>query len=281
MSFIDLHFHSSYSDGTMSPAELVALAQKNNLTGLALTDHDTIEGVKEFLHECQHYKITGLAGLEISSNHGSQPIHILGYDFDLNNNSFRQAIKQLQATRITRNKKIVKKLNDLGITTSYDEICDIAQIGQVGRPHFGQYLINKRLVKNMAQAFDNYLKMGRRAYVERQSLSTQEAISMIKEANGLAILAHPCTIKGDENKLFKTLDDFVDMGLDGLEVFYPIHSKNLTSKLQTYCRTRKLAITGGSDFHGAVRPGTSIGGHKKNQRIPATILTDLLAHTKK
>lgn len=275
MQHIDLHCHSIFSDGTLTPTELVAMAGKEKLAGLAITDHDTIEGVPEFLAAAKKADLPAISGVELSANHGDIPIHILGYGFDPDNTALKISLARLQQTRKTRNEKIIANLFDLGIDVTYSEMQTIAGSGVVGRPHFGKLLISLGKVQTIQGAFDKYLCKDRPAYATREKLPVDEAIDIIHQARGLAVLAHPGTIPLDNIKKMELINIFVDMGLDGLEVYYPIHSATFRKQLLSFCAQKNLVITGGSDYHGDIRPGTRLGTMQKKQRVPFDVLLQL------
>ena len=275
MQHIDLHCHSIFSDGTLTPAELVAMAGKEKLGGLAITDHDTIEGVPEFLAAAQKADLPALSGVELSANHGDIPIHILGYGFDHDNTALKTSLARLQQTRKTRNEKIIANLFDLGIDVTYSEMQSIAGSGVVGRPHFGKLLISLGKVQTIQEAFDKYLRKDRPAYAAREKLPVDEAIRIIHQARGLAVLAHPGTIPLDNIKKMELINTFVEMGLDGIEIYYPIHSATFRKQLLSFCAQENLVITGGSDYHGDIRPGTRLGTMQKKQRVPFDVLLQL------
>lgn len=275
MQHIDLHCHSIFSDGTMTPAELVKMACKEKLGALALTDHDTIDGVPALLTEAKKVGLIALSGVELSANHGDIPIHILGYGFEPEDKNLRANLDTLQQTRKTRNEKIIANLFDIGVDVTYNEMQNLAGDGVVGRPHFGKLLINLGKVRTMQDAFDKYLRKGRPAYAAREKLPVPDAIKIIHKAKGLAILAHPGTIPLDNTKRMDLIGKFLDMGLDGIEVYYPIHSAGLRKQLLSFCNQENLVITGGSDYHGDIRPGTRLGTMQKKQRVPYDVLLQL------
>lgn len=275
MSHIDLHCHSIFSDGTMTPAELVAMAVKEKLSGLALTDHDTIDGVPALLAAARQAGIAAVSGVELSANHGDIPIHILGYGFDPAGEAIKSQLARLQATRKKRNEKIIANLSELGIDITYNDMQIIAGDGVVGRPHFATLLINLGKAPNMQAAFDKYLRKGQPAYAAREKLPVPEAIKIIKAAGGLAVLAHPGTIPLDTTTTMELIQTFIHCGLDGIEVYYPIHSTAFRKQLLALCEQENLAITGGSDFHGDIRPGTRLGAMQKKQRVPHEVLLHL------
>ncbi len=259
----------------MAPSELVEMACKENLGGLALTDHDTIDGVPELLAAAQKAGLAALSGVELSANHGPIPIHILGYGFDPANKALQKSLEHLQQTRKVRNEKIIENLSNLGIEVTYSQMQSMAGDGVVGRPHFAQLLINHGKVKTMQNAFDKYLRKDRPAYAARKILPVEDAINIIHQAGGLAVLAHPGTIPRDIDQTIGLIDEFLEMGLDGIEAYYPVHSPGLRKELISLCDRKNLVITGGSDYHGTIRPGTRLGTTQKKQRVPLDVLLQL------
>ncbi|MEN8139810.1 MAG: PHP domain-containing protein [Thermodesulfobacteriota bacterium] len=275
MDFVDLHCHSTYSDGTFSPTELVDQAKKLHLAGLALTDHDTVSGVAELLHHGRQQGLQVISGVELSANLKQMPLHILGYGFDHRDEKLLAGLGKIQSDRRERNLAITQKLQDLGMALSYADIEAIAGGGQVGRPHFATYLVKEGRASNMQHAFDLFLRGKRPAYVPRTPLAASQAITMINRAGGHAILAHPGTSKKPWPELVKIINILLDFGLAGVECYYPTHSSAFCRKLLDYCQEHKLLVTGGSDFHGDIRPGTRLGATSRKQQTPLAALTKL------
>ena len=273
--FTDLHCHSVFSDGTNTPEELINIAKKKNLIGIALTDHDTIDGMGPLISAGKSQQINTITGVELSTNHGSLPVHILGYGFDHNHPSLQKNLVKIQHTRTIRNHKIFYNIKKMGIDITWEHIKKIAGTGQIGRPHFATFFIQQGRAKNNAEAFNLYLRKDRPAYAEREILPTEEAIQIIHEAHGLAIIAHPGMLPCNQDMTMKYINTFIDMELDGIETYYPTHSKTLQKRLLHFCTEKNLIITGGSDYHGDIRPNTSLGGYQRKHFIPATIFTNL------
>ncbi len=263
---IDLHIHSTFSDGTLTPAELVKMAAYKKLKTIAITDHDTMDGVAEALSAGQQYGVEVISGLECSVEFNGLYMHLLGYFQDIHDSVINEKLLKVQTAREERNKKIVGRLNELGIDISYDEVLAVSGDGQTGRPHIGTVLIKKKAVKNLDQAFNEYLGRQGKAYVSRFVYPAREAITHIKQAKGLAVLAHPAQIDYSLKILPELVGELVTYGLDGLEVYYPTHSAKITKKLRKICSDHDLVMTGGSDYHGDIREGTSLAGGKL--RIP-------------
>ncbi len=278
--FTDLHCHSTFSDGTCSPEELILIAKEKNLAGIALTDHDTIEGIAPLLAAGEKHGVQTITGVELSTNYGETPVHILGYGFDYNHPSLLIHLKEIQQTRHTRNIKIFKNIKRMGIDITWEKIEEIAHEGQIGRPHFATFLIEQGLAKDNAEAFSLYLRKDRPAYAEREKLPTEDAINFIHEAQGIAVIAHPGMLPCNQDTKIKLIQTFIKMGLDGIEIYYPTHSNTIRKRLFNLCDEKNLVVTGGSDYHGGIRANTSLGGHQRKHYIPASIFHDLHKHLK-
>ncbi len=271
---IDLHIHSIYSDGSFSPGELVELGSRNGLTALSLTDHDTVEGLPEAIEAGKKYGVEIVSGVELSVEHDGYTMHILGYCFDKENITLNKGLAELQSDRVKRNEAIISILNESGIPIDSVELQSISKTGLTGRPHIGQLLINKGIVRTMDEAFEKYLGRHGKAYVARSVYHPEKAISLIKQANGIAVLAHPFQVAREGASLPSIIRDLVKFGLDGIEFYYPTHSKKKRKLLRGYANTYDLLISGGSDFHGSVRPGTTMARGRKFS-VPAKVLVDM------
>lgn len=259
---IDLHIHSSFSDGSMSPSELVTYASRQGLAAIAITDHDTIDGIEEATCAGKRLGVEVIEGLELSIKHREKEVHLLGYLFRTEENALLLALQRLQAARLERNHNILAKLYDLGVKIEMPDLEKISGHGQCGRPHIAQLLIQKGVVKNMDEAFERYLARDGLAYVPRHVLQADEAIAMIKNAGGLAVLAHPQQIEKSGEDVSAAIASLHAKGLDGIEVYYPTHSRRFRKKLLAIAKKHNLLLTGGSDYHGSIRPGTTLAGGK-------------------
>jgi len=206
---VDLHTHSIFSDGTLTPSELVDLAQKTGLSSLALTDHDTVEGVSEALQRGKQCGVEVIPGLEIGCIYMHRSYHILGFWIDHEHLGLDHWLKKLQQGRQDRNHTKIDRLTGLGIDISYEEVARISQCGQTGRPHIARILVSKGVVANLQEAFTRYLRQGRPAYVSRFCYSVEESVAMIHEAGGIAVLAHPVQVGVSQTKFIRILQDFV------------------------------------------------------------------------
>ncbi len=268
---IDLHTHSFFSDGTHSPTELVHLAQKRGLQALAITDHDTVDGVSECIATAQHVGLEAVSGIELSVEFGERNFHLLGYMFDHGDSELQDRIAVLQEARQNRNRKIIAKLQDLGIHIGVEELHEASPVGQTGRPHIAKLLCCKGIVRNMDEAFAKYLQKGAVAYESRFVYSAVEGIEIIKKSGGIVVLAHPAQITHSSGEMSQLVGRLVDIGLDGLEVYYPTHSSAMRRKLLKIAKRYDMIVSGGSDYHGSIRPGTDMAG-AKNVFVPSEIL---------
>jgi predicted metal-dependent phosphoesterase TrpH len=260
MDRIDLHTHSNHSDGSLSPRRLVELARERGLRAIALTDHDTISGVAEAVAAGRELGVEVVPGVEISAQFTPGTMHILGYYISFTQSPLVAALQRLQRARAHRNPKIIDRLLSLGLEITRTEVESLAG-GQVGRPHIAQALVNRGYVANLDEAFDLYLKKGAPAYVEKFRFSPRQSIDIIRSAGGLAALAHPYTIGvEDPENLTRLLQELQNAGLEGIEVFYPEHSEEMTAHYREIASELGLLCTGGSDFHGDFKDGSSLGG---------------------
>ena len=274
LGLVDLHIHTSASDGTFSPQEIVRIAKGKGLRAVSITDHDTIDGNEEAIKAGTEMGLEVVTGVEISVEWEGRPVHILGYYIDVENNVLRSTLKNLIAFREERNPQIIKRLNSLGVNISYEDVRIIAGDGTaIGRPHVAQVLVEKGYVKNGDEAFKKYLKRGGAAYVEKKRLTPREGIQLIKEASGIPVLAHPYNIDGIKKKdLEHVMLQFKEMGIEGVEVFYPLHNSQQTLKLKTFAEKHGLYITGGTDFHGEQTPDIQIGSGFGSLKIPYELI---------
>jgi 3',5'-nucleoside bisphosphate phosphatase len=256
-NLVDLHTHSICSDGTLTPVELVQEASRRGLSFLALTDHDTVEGLPEAIAEGDRVGITVIPGTELSAERNGREAHILGYYIDTNNEEFIRELDAFAQMRPVRIDHMVEKLRSLGLDIDQNRVREISGPGTIGRPHVALALIEKGYATDIADAFNRYLSAGRPGYVPRQKISPEEAIGLITRAGGVAVLAHPFSTRAVE----ESLADFVPLGLKGLEVFYGEYTPEQREELQQVAERWNLIPTGGSDYHGpGVREGRDLGG---------------------
>lgn len=277
MSFVDLHCHSTASDGTFAPRDLIRLAKENGLTALALTDHDTVAGCAEAREEAQRQGIDFLTGIEISAEYPHPgTMHILGYGVDPDNPALKNLTETLLAGRDNRNPRIVEKLNEMGVAVTMDEWENEAKGNVLGRPHLAAILHRKGYVSSIKQAFDKYIGQGAPAYFDKERLSPKQAIERIQAARGLAVLAHPIQLRTQNDaQLERVIKDLTDLGLAGLETIHSDHDDATIEKYTALADRFGLLKTGGSDFHGGNKPRIQLG-YANNRRIPREFFDGLI-----
>ncbi len=254
----DLHIHTFYSDGTSSPQEVVLAAHEAGLHCIAITDHDTIDGFSPTMEAAQKYHLEVIAGVELSTEMNGKDVHILGYLFDCQNKQLGKFLESNQGDRVERMGRMIEKLKELGIKNiELEEVCARARSKSVGRPHLARLLVEKGLVKDIREAFDKYLAEGSPAYVTNFKQTPFDAVSLIKDAGGVAVLAHPMFTQIDE-----IIPRLVKGGLGGLEVYYPNCSDAAIQFYEGIAKKHHLVMTGGSDAHGKAKKHTYIGRMK-------------------
>ena len=274
-SVIDLHIHSTFSDGMLKPAEIVDLAESQELSAIAITDHDTVGGTDEAIQRGLEKGIEIITGIEISSWHGDTSMHILGYRFRHDDEKFNSRLQLLQHGRETRNVKIIENLNKLGIRVELEELLDYSEYGQTGRPHIARLLVDKGVAKTVDLAFKYYLGRGAAAYAERFRFSARDAIAMIREAGGVTVLAHPSSLDPSLRSTSSLLKELKKVGLDGVEVYYPSHSPKAVKTLLKMAQDLGLLISGGSDFHDSERTGNKVNDWVRKTNIPYNLVTEM------
>jgi predicted metal-dependent phosphoesterase TrpH len=271
---IDLHIHSTASDGSLTPAEIIDHAHRLNLAAIAITDHDSIYGSKEALRSGIPPSLKFLTGVEISAAHppffpGSGSFHILGYCIRLNDHALNQSLNRLREARKNRNPKIIKRLNELGLKISLEDVNQTIAHGQLGRPHIAHAMITKGFVESMDEAFDKFLGAGKPAYVDKERIECEEAIKMIRGAGGVPVLAHPALLNiDDDRQLDELIQNLIKIGMRGIEVYYPEHSPEQIQRYMELATKYDLLMTGGTDFHGSITPKIKMGTGKGTLFIP-------------
>ena len=275
---VDLHLHTTASDGVMSPAEIVRYAKSKGLQAIAITDHDTIDGCEEGLSEGEKIGFEVIPGIEISAEHSPGSMHILGFFLDVHHPLLNERLEYLQKARAERNPKMVQKLNQLGIDVTYEEVLKASGGGQVGRPHFANVLLEKKYVRSFQEAFDRFLKKGAPAYVDKFRFTSKEALHFINEARGVAVLAHPNTLGvSGYAELEKLIVRLVGEGLKGIEVYYPEHSSAEVALYKTLADRYSLLPTGGTDYHGIEKKELDIGVGRGEMKLPYSIVENMKA----
>lgn len=274
---VDLHTHSTYSDGSCTPAELIALAVESGLHGLSLTDHDTLEGVDEACRLGAEAGLTVIPGVEISTSLHERTMHILGYGIDPANTALQRWLIPIQEGRERRNAVILQKLQNLGVDITTEEVMELSRCGQTGRPHIARLLVDKGVVESFDAAFRQYLGRNRPAWESRFSYSAAETIAMIRQAGGIAVLAHPGQIDPTMSIQPALIRELARRDLDGLELYYPTHTRRMKKQLKTLAAELGLLVTGGSDFHCTTRPPYHLASKVRGFCPPCSILEQLSA----
>jgi len=264
----DLHCHTTASDGTLTPEELVEHAYQNQVYTVAITDHDTCAGISEAVEKGKEYNITVIPGIEISVDFNPGTMHICGYYIDPQNKYFQKRITDVQNARNNRNPQIIQKLNESGINITLDEVRHESGKDHIGRPHFAQVLHKKGYVTSVSEAFNKYLAKGSCCYVHRKRLGIPEAIELIHKAHGIAVLAHPNQLGLSSWEEYKKWFIYLkELGIDGIEIFSSCHSKRESEHFKSFADELNLLTTGGSDFHGTNKPEAHLGVFGDNNTI--------------
>lgn len=252
----DLHNHTIASDGLLKPAQLVEYAAQKNLAAIAITDHDTTDGIDEGLTAGQIHKIEVIPGIEINTQLGSDEIHILGYYIDWKSSHFQDVLAKAKEIRKSRARIMVQKLVSLyGFDVTYEEVQHQAKDGAVARPHIARVLISKGLVRDVNDAFERYIGNHCPAYVGRYRITPKEGIRLINSIGGVAVLAHPGLLQNHD-----LIEGIIISGIEGIEVYHSKHTHEQTRRYVNIARQNKLLITGGSDCHGELFNGIPIVG---------------------
>lgn len=278
---IDLHCHTTASDGTLSPAALIERAAADGFTHLAITDHDSVAGVKQAAPLAQRLGICLIPGVELSSRLDEQPVDILGYGIDPDAPALVATLEAMVEARNQRMPRMIQRLREAGIEIEMADVERFAEGGVVGRPHLARALVAKGFATSVADAFDRYLGRSCIAYVPKEALSPARAIEVIRAAGGLAVLAHPCYLRFEPAALVKVLDELVAAGLGGIEAYYSQHTAQQVERFERLGRERGLVITGGSDFHGSTKPDIRLGAGPGGKPLPVRLACDLLAAIEK
>ena len=274
---IDLHSHTTASDGSLTPEELVRLAKQQGVTALAVTDHDTIAGLPRAIAEGERAGMEVIPGIEISCLYGGTELHILGYFINPDDPHLETALAQYRASREDRNQRIVQRLQELGCDLSYADVKAIAGSATVGRPHIAQALIRKGYVKSVSEAFDRYLADDAPAYVPRLLPSPAEAIGLIRQIGGIPVLAHPVYTSRLKEPFEQVCATLKGLGLLGIEAIYSSHNRQQTNRYRSIASNQGLLISGGSDFHGEAKPNLLVGTGYGNLKVPADLLEPMRA----
>jgi predicted metal-dependent phosphoesterase TrpH len=270
---VDLHAHTNESDGTYSPAQLIGEAVRAGVRVLGVTDHDTFAGYDQAVMPALDAGIELICGIELSTKLHGQSVHLLGYfPGEDGLDGFRNWVLDMQASRRDRNIRLAARLRELGFDITVEE-AEARGRGMTGRPHFAQIMVEKGYVSNYREAFDEYLDESARGYVYRREPQFAEGVARVRAAGGIASLAHPTRVKGELSAL---MPELCGTGLNAIEAYHSDHTPKDTEFFLGIARRYGLLVTGGSDFHGAVKPGVMLGpGWQGNLRIPPDLVDSL------
>lgn len=272
---IDLHSHTTASDGTLTPTEIVERAVNNKVTHLALTDHDTIAGIEEAMKASSDQDINIIPGIEFSTRWGDHEVHVVGLGIDIKHKQLLRELTSIQQDRLTRNDRMAERLQELGYDVTKDEAAALAGGDILTRAHFAKLLVKKGYFETMPSVFDTLLGNNCPGYIKRKTLSSAEAVDLIHLAGGKAILAHPLLYGMDDMTLCALIKNLKEHGLDGIEAYYHSFSPEQTAYVVKLAKHFGLQLSGGSDFHGDNRPGVDVGIGRGNLNISAEILEKL------
>lgn len=276
MKYIDLHVHSNCSDGTIPPRELVRLAAQSGLSAFALTDHDNTAGVAEALSASDKYGVEVIPGVEFSTEYLGMDIHIVGLEFELENPEFQKKVSEYRDERLFRNRRMIDRMAADGIDITWEAMEQAFGAIAWTRAHFGRYLLDHGYVKDISEAFSNYIGEDCKYFVPREKSTPQDAVRLIRKYNGIPVLAHPFQYHLSEDQLEELIKGLKDAGLIGMEVYYSTYNEEQTARLLALAEKFDLAPSGGSDFHGSNKPSISLGtGIEGNLSIPYSVLDGL------
>ncbi len=281
---IDLHAHTTASDGSLRPTELVHKAAALGLAALAVTDHDTLGGLAEARQAAQAVGLDLVSGVELSVEDDGGRFHLLGYGFDPDDAALGEKLVTLRANRAARNEAMAVKMAELGLPVTMADVR--AEVGEdaevIARPHFAQALIKKGVVRSVSEAFDRYLSTGKPLYLPKEVLTPREAIALLHAAGGVAVMAHPGLVPLSTSALAGRVAQLAsEAGLDGLEAYYSQHSPADTERFVALAQRHNLLLTGGSDFHGTPKPHVPLGIIFGGQPAPRALLDALRMRLKK
>jgi len=273
---IDLHAHTTFSDGSLTPTELVEEATALGLTAVAVTDHDTVDGLPEALAAGERLGIRVVPGVEINLEHERVTMDVLGYFLGGGpSRELKAELAELRLYRDERNARILERLAELGYALEPYDLAAAAENGAVGRPHIGEALVRRGYAGSITEAFERFLRRGAPAWVDRRRLSLGAAMRLLRASGGLPVLAHPGIIHTDAAGLEHIVRDAARLGLAGIECFYPLHDEATVARCLALADKYALAATGGSDFHGSVKPDAHLGIGSAGLPLPDELLADL------
>ncbi len=271
MTKVDLHLHSTASDGRLSPADIVRHAAEHGVSVIAITDHDSINGIAPALEAAKAFpQLKVIPGVEINTDVPQGEVHVLGYFIDYTNRELQAVLEGLRDSRLERAQRMIAKLKNLGVHVDWERVRKIAGVGSVGRPHIAQAMLERGYITSVKEAFDKYISRGGLAYVEREKVTPVEAVEMVLKANGLPVMGHPLTISNPETMVI----ELKAAGLVGIEAYYSGYTDDEIGKLVSLADKYGLITTGGSDYHGLDTSAETVIG---NVDVPVESVERLIA----
>ncbi len=272
---IDLHVHSCASDGSFTPSEVADIAISAGLSAIALTDHDTVDGVPEIMEYTKDKPLTVVPGIELSAYYKSREVHILGFFMDYENPDLNAALAGMKEAREGRNKKMVELMQKDGLPVTMEKLLHGNPDSVITRAHFARVLVEEGVCKDKNQAFRKYIGVGCKYYLPKPQVTCERAMSIIRDYGKAAYLAHPLLYHFGYAQIEELLDYLKSLGLKGVEAFHSSNNRYESEKLSAIARKHDLAVSGGSDFHGIVKPNIAMGSGRGNMRIPEAYLERL------
>lgn len=275
MDFIDLHTHSNKSDGSMSPVELVDEAKKVGLSAIALTDHDTIDGLDEAIKHGNEIGIKVIPGVELSCEYNGKDVHIVGLFINQHNKEFNSQLRAFVDSRDIRNKKMCQKLTDAGMPVIYEEMVEMYGDSVLTRAHYARYMLEKGYIKSLSEAFERYIGDHSPYYIPREKVTPKQGVELILSAGGIPVLAHPILYKLGKEAMDNLVSSLKEYGLVGIEAIYSTYTSADERYIREIAKRYSLLISGGSDFHGAAKPGLNLGTGYGKLYVPLEVLNKL------
>lgn len=275
---VDLHVHSAKSDGTFTPSELVSYALEKGLTAFALTDHDTVDGIDEALEAAKDKPITVIPGIEYSTEYHNRDIHIVGLFIDHKSPVFTEYLTRFQQSRTERNYKLCANLRSADIAITYEALLEMFPDAVITRAHYAKYLLSKDYVKSIKEAFDRYLGDHTPYFVHREKVTPKEVIQVTLQAGGIPVLAHPVLYKLGKEQLDILVSTLTEQGLKGIECIYSTYTNSDEREIKALASKYNLLPSGGSDFHGANKPGLDLGVGYGRLYVPDEYMIKLKMH---
>ncbi len=279
MRCIDLHVHSNASDGSFTPEEVVTLAREAGLCSFALTDHDTVDGIERALAKAAEFgDIEVIPGTELSCYYHTREIHIVGLFIDHTDEAFLEALRIMEQARYDRNLRMIQNFVNAGIPMSIEELQKGNPKAVITRAHFAGLLIEKGVCRSKQEAFDRYVGIGCPFYLPKPQVTPSHVLRLIREAGGTAILAHPYSYNFSRAEVEALLDELIPLGLEGMECYYSTYDDGQIQELRSCALRKNLLVSGGSDFHGLIKPDISIGTGRGSLKVPEKLLNAIKEH---